>query len=81
MDLGLGTTKCFRESGAMYASPKAQKQAHTASSQTSYTKMSIAVSSIPPNAAVVWRNVFPLLRAHLRLQMYEELPESGNFSV
>lgn len=80
MDFGWGTTKCFRGRGAMYASSKAQKQAHTASSPTSYTKMGIR-GSVPPNAAIVRRIFFPLLRAHLRLQMYEELPESGYFSV
>ena len=39
--------------------------------------MDIRGDSVPPNAAIVRRNFFPLLRAHLRLQMYEELLESG----
>ena len=47
--IGLGITKCFRKVGAMYASSKAQEQAHTASSQTSYIKMSIRIGSVPLN--------------------------------
>ena len=65
----------------MYASSKAQEQAHTSSSQTSYIKMSIRIGSVPLNTVVVRREFFPLLRAYLRLQIYEELPESGNTSV